>query len=201
MARALVTPQEAHRVGDQLHVNWGVISERTFRHALETELEHTDVTHGDLLVTGQIALAHLREAPDYYERLAPMEAAAERYWATHKKPSPTLGGGSGKRAVLLLAALIAVLIVIVIALARRGKREGFPPVQNAMGYRIALPGDPHGNVLRRSNPLPPRKRRVGGLADHYFNLDPAHATWFGGNHCERAPHACGGFAIEPFRPW
>ena len=30
--------------------------------------------------TGKIALAHLNEFPDYYTRLAEMEADAERYW-------------------------------------------------------------------------------------------------------------------------
>jgi hypothetical protein len=50
---------------------------------MEIELEHgrrdpqTDVTHDDPIITGKIALAHLREFPDYYERLAQMEHDAE----------------------------------------------------------------------------------------------------------------------------
>lgn len=32
---------------------------------------------GDPLLTGEIALAHLRELPDYYTRLARMEAEGE----------------------------------------------------------------------------------------------------------------------------
>ena len=50
---------------------------------LGVELEHgrrdpeTDVTGDDPLTTGKIALAHLREIPDYYTRLAAMEADAE----------------------------------------------------------------------------------------------------------------------------
>jgi hypothetical protein len=50
-----------------------------FRHGMEVELEHgrrdplTDVTHDDPIVTGKIAWAHLREMPDYYERLDAME--------------------------------------------------------------------------------------------------------------------------------
>jgi hypothetical protein len=35
-------------------------------------------------MTGKIALAHLTEFPDYYQRLAKMEAEAQAYWA-HKK--------------------------------------------------------------------------------------------------------------------
>jgi hypothetical protein len=46
------------------------------------ELEHgtrdpeTNVTGDDAITTGKIALAHLREIPDYYTRLAVMEAEA-----------------------------------------------------------------------------------------------------------------------------
>ena len=37
----------------------------------------TNVTDSDPVVTGKIALAHLNEFPDYYTRLARMEAEAE----------------------------------------------------------------------------------------------------------------------------
>jgi len=53
------------------------------RIGMEVELEHgrrdplTNVTDDDPLVTAKIALAHLRELPDYYARLAIMEAAGE----------------------------------------------------------------------------------------------------------------------------
>jgi len=54
---------------------------------MDVEFEHgshdpqTDVTHDDPVVTGKIALAHMKEFPDYYERLERMEAEAERDWA------------------------------------------------------------------------------------------------------------------------
>ena len=53
---------------------------------LAVELEHglhdlqTNVTGDDELVTGKIALAHLKEIRDYYTRLAIMEREAEAYW-------------------------------------------------------------------------------------------------------------------------
>jgi len=53
------------------------------RMGMDVELEHgrrdpvTDVTEDDPVMTAKIALAHLREMPDYYERLAGMEATAE----------------------------------------------------------------------------------------------------------------------------
>jgi hypothetical protein len=53
-----------------------------FRMGMDVELEHglrdpeTNVTGDDPVTTGKIALAHLREIPDYYTRLAVMEAEA-----------------------------------------------------------------------------------------------------------------------------
>lgn len=50
---------------------------------MNVELEHgsrfpdLDVTGDDPVVSAKIALAHLREMPDYYERLSRMEAGAE----------------------------------------------------------------------------------------------------------------------------
>lgn len=57
-----------------------------FRMGMDVELEHgkrdaqTNVTDDDALTTGKIALAHLREYPDYYTRLAAMEREAEAFW-------------------------------------------------------------------------------------------------------------------------
>jgi hypothetical protein len=54
-----------------------------FRRGMEVELEHgrrdavTDVTGDDPLMTAKIAWAHLRELPDYYDRLERMEAEGE----------------------------------------------------------------------------------------------------------------------------
>jgi hypothetical protein len=46
--------------------------------ALETQ---TNVSDDDALITGKIALAHLKEFPDYYTRLSAMEKEADKYWA------------------------------------------------------------------------------------------------------------------------
>ena len=78
--------EEAAEVARGLGINLtaaGIPLEQ-FRMGLAVELEHgrvdpeTDVTHDDPIITGKIALAHLREIPDYYTRLAEMEATAER---------------------------------------------------------------------------------------------------------------------------
>lgn len=76
--------EEAKRVGDEIGVDWTRFDPEQFRHGMDVEFEHgshdpqTDVTHDDPILTGKIALAHMKEFPDYYERLERMEAEAER---------------------------------------------------------------------------------------------------------------------------
>jgi Protein of unknown function (DUF5661) len=82
-----VTAEEARRVGDEIGVDWDRFDLEQFRAGMNVELEHgshdpqTNVTDDDPIMTGKIALAHMKEFPDYYERLEQMEQEAERYWA------------------------------------------------------------------------------------------------------------------------
>ena len=75
---------EAKRVGDAIGVDWDRFDLEQFRAGMDVEYEHgsrdpqTDVTHDDPMVTGKIALAHMKEFPDYYVRLERMEAQAKR---------------------------------------------------------------------------------------------------------------------------
>lgn len=77
---------EAKQIGQALGLDWNKIDVEQFRKGLEVELEHgartsdTNVTNDDTLLTGKIALAHLKEFPDYYTRLARMEKEAEMFW-------------------------------------------------------------------------------------------------------------------------
>src|SRR5690242_3443263 len=76
--------EEARSIGTHIGIDWdrGDVDLDQFRQGLSVELEHgsedpaTDVTHDNEMVTGKIALAHLREIPDYYTRLAAMERDA-----------------------------------------------------------------------------------------------------------------------------
>jgi hypothetical protein len=80
------TPEEARGIGERIGIDWGAcdVDLEQFRMGLAVELEHgtqdpaTDVTHDDEIITGKIALAHLREISDYYTRLASMEQEAEQ---------------------------------------------------------------------------------------------------------------------------
>jgi hypothetical protein len=75
--------QDARAVGTQLGLDWTKIELEQFRRGLEVELEHgtidpeTNVTNDDLVLTGKIAWAHLKEIRDYYTRLDQLEAEAE----------------------------------------------------------------------------------------------------------------------------
>jgi hypothetical protein len=68
-------------------LEWSSIPVEEFRQGLAVELEHgardaeTNVTDDDLMLTGKIAWAHLKEFPDYYTRLAAMESEADEFWA------------------------------------------------------------------------------------------------------------------------
>ena len=73
MRKKRISLPVARRVGNALRVNWDKVNIEQFRMGLEVELEHRDVTHGDYLLTGKIALAHLKEYPDYYTRLKRVE--------------------------------------------------------------------------------------------------------------------------------
>ena len=65
-----ISPEEARRIGDQIGVDWDKFDLEEFRRGLDVEFEHgshdpqTDVTHDDPVMTGKIALAHLKEFPD-----------------------------------------------------------------------------------------------------------------------------------------
>jgi len=80
------SPEEAREVGEAIGIDWSSapFDLEQFRSGMDVELEHglhdlrTNVTDSDPIVTGKIALAHLNEFPDYYTRLARMEAEAER---------------------------------------------------------------------------------------------------------------------------
>jgi hypothetical protein len=86
MTRQLFSDREARSVGEQLGIEWtsSPFDLDQFRTGMDVELEHgtcdpdTDVTGDDPVLTGKIALAHLRELPDYYTRLLRMESESEQ---------------------------------------------------------------------------------------------------------------------------
>lgn len=82
-SRKNFTAKEAKDIGERLGIKWDKFDIEQFRAGMDVELEHgltdpaTNVTNDDLLITGKIALAHLNEFSDYYDRLEEMEEEAE----------------------------------------------------------------------------------------------------------------------------
>ena len=84
------TVDDAREIGLSIGIDWATspFDVEQFRAGLHVELEHgrrdpeTNVTDDDRIITGKIARAHLNEFPDYYTRLAKMEAEAEGYWSS-----------------------------------------------------------------------------------------------------------------------
>ncbi len=83
------TTEQARAIGERIGIDWSSsrFDVEQFRMGLDVELEHgrhdpeTNVSDDDEVTTGKIARAHLNEFPDYYTRLAKMEAEAESYWS------------------------------------------------------------------------------------------------------------------------
>jgi hypothetical protein len=91
--RTSFTTEEAKKIGTIIGIDWprSPFDIEEFRAGLDVELEHgrrdpqTNVTGDDPIMTGKIALAHLKEFPDYYVRLAKLEDEAKAYWKNRDK--------------------------------------------------------------------------------------------------------------------
>ena len=87
------TAEQARTTGERIGIDWAVspCGVEQLRMGMDVELEHgthdleTNVTDDDETVTAKIARAHLNEFPDYYTRLAAMEAEADTYWSSQKR--------------------------------------------------------------------------------------------------------------------
>ncbi|MBV9918185.1 MAG: hypothetical protein JO153_16920 [Solirubrobacterales bacterium] len=92
-AKRHFTTEQARAAGERVGIDWNTsrFDVEQFRMGMEIELEHgthdleTNVTDDNVDVTAKIARAHLNEFPDYYSRLAVMEAEAEAYWEARTK--------------------------------------------------------------------------------------------------------------------
>ncbi|MCK9280413.1 MAG: hypothetical protein M0P71_07325 [Melioribacteraceae bacterium] len=64
-----INKTQALKVAKILKVKFHKFNIKDFTVGMNVELEHKDITGGDLIITGKIALAHLKENPDYYKLL------------------------------------------------------------------------------------------------------------------------------------
>jgi hypothetical protein len=73
-AKRKFSTADAKRMGDELGVNWKRVDLEQFRIGIEIEAEEHDAGDrldvvGPKVDIGKIALAHLKETPDYYTKL------------------------------------------------------------------------------------------------------------------------------------
>jgi Protein of unknown function (DUF5661) len=98
----LTTSEEARRVGDAIGVDWNRFDLEQFRFGMDVEFEHgshdpqTDVTGDDPILTGKIALAHMKESPT---TTSASSAWNRRQSATGPRRNPEIGLGQKADAV------------------------------------------------------------------------------------------------------
>ena len=82
--RKQISLEEARRVGEALHIDWGQVNLEEFhqglmghhKEAIDTE---TGLMYQGVLLTAKVVLEHVQEFPDYYSRLAKLEAEVDDY--------------------------------------------------------------------------------------------------------------------------
>lgn len=82
-----LTLKKTKEIGDEIGLDWSIIDLGEFRQGIKEEMEHgteygaaSQVHDDDYVISGRIALAHIIEVPDYYQRLEDLETDAEKLW-------------------------------------------------------------------------------------------------------------------------
>ena len=83
----LVPGELVKKLVDRYSLNMNVIPLSILKRAVQIEFEHKDIIGHDIDKAFHIVMAHLREFPDYYQRLIKMEADASRFWSGKVKPN------------------------------------------------------------------------------------------------------------------
>lgn len=68
-----ITKDKVKELAIKYKINLKVVSLNQLQKGMNVELEHIDVTKGDLDKTFKIVLAHLKESIDYYDKLKKVE--------------------------------------------------------------------------------------------------------------------------------
>lgn len=92
----MVPEEVVKKLVDKYNVNTQVVPMNILKKAMNIEFEHKDIIGHNYDKAFHIAMAHLREYPDYYVRLIKMEAEAEKYWTGKMKPSIYTNDGRAK---------------------------------------------------------------------------------------------------------
>jgi len=89
-----VTLAQAKEAHHRLRLNVDAVPYTLLLRGMRVEIEHGskygpvgNVTHDDMLKTAQIALVHIMEFRDYYDRLERLERKATAYWEARAQRS------------------------------------------------------------------------------------------------------------------
>ncbi len=78
---------QAESLGKKYNINFKVVDKYQWWYGLNAEIEHSDITNGDLDLTAKIVISHLKEDPEYYYYLYYIEKKRKEHWKKHKKPT------------------------------------------------------------------------------------------------------------------
>jgi hypothetical protein len=81
-----ISSEEAKRIGEALHIDWEQVDLELFRQGLMGNKPgkvdpETGLIYDGVLMTGQVVLTHMQKIPDYFTRLAKLEAEVNAYKA------------------------------------------------------------------------------------------------------------------------
>ena len=84
-----ISSEEAKRIGEALRIDWDQVDLEQFRQGLmgnEPGVGNPEAgpIYDGVLMTGKIVLNHMQEFPDYFSRLAKLEAEIHAYQARSK---------------------------------------------------------------------------------------------------------------------
>jgi len=88
--RKQISSDEAKRIGDSLYIDWDQVDLEQFRQGLMGNHQQgaidpeTGLTYANVLLTGQVVLAHMQEIPDYFTQLAKLKAEVDEYQSGEK---------------------------------------------------------------------------------------------------------------------
>jgi len=88
--RKQISPAEAKRIGEALHIDWDQVDLEQFRQGLMGKQTQQNVdpetaqTYDGVLQTGQVVLAHMEEISDYFTRLDKLNEEVDEYRSRSK---------------------------------------------------------------------------------------------------------------------
>jgi hypothetical protein len=78
--------QDIEKLANIFNVNITNYPLKVLQEGFNIEWEHAKTVNGDQEIVFKIVLDHLKEIPDYYDRLIMLEQKANKFWNKKSKP-------------------------------------------------------------------------------------------------------------------